>query len=49
MKDERDWTNGSMSRLPGVFHEGAARGLPPDTHELQVSIIRNVTLSLLLF
>jgi hypothetical protein len=48
VKDERDWTIVSMSRLPAIVHAGSARGLPPDTRELQVSIVKNVELSLLL-
>ncbi|XP_069683777.1 intermembrane lipid transfer protein Vps13D isoform X2 [Periplaneta americana] len=39
VKDERDLTHVTMSRLPTVVHEGSARkNMPVDTRELQVKL-----------
>jgi hypothetical protein len=49
MKDERDWSNVSMPRLPAIVHAGSARVVPPDARELQVSMVKNAEFSLLLY
>jgi hypothetical protein len=49
MKDERDWSNVSMPRLPAIVHAGSARGVPPDARELQVSMVKKAEFSLLLY